>query len=147
MSLAIFVLGILLSYKEGYYGLWYKIGQYDTSVTGRMNWGQSFKYEDNGKDPVALQLDNDLILTMFEGTRGNSPTWNRVGELEGDKINWTTNTYTEFNGRDNDVVQLKNGLMLNVHQSPDDDTLWYVLGRWKPESNRVVWWPENLGHN
>ncbi|MEW9502892.1 hypothetical protein [Jeotgalibacillus marinus] len=125
-------------------GLWYSTG---TQNGNSFDFTDSSNYEDHGRDPVSLQLDNGLILTMFEGTRGHHPTWNRMGQVNGDKIEWTTNTFTEFNGRDNDVVQLQNGLMLNVHQSPDDDTLWYVLGRWKPESNRVVWWPENLGHN
>lgn len=62
-------------------------------------------------------------------------------------MEWTTNTFNEFNGRQNDVVQLDSGFLLNVHQSPDDDSLWYVLGEFDEKLERVVWRTDTLTAN
>ncbi|MEW9502167.1 hypothetical protein [Jeotgalibacillus marinus] len=123
-------------------GLWYRIANIPIK-DGIEEWGPSVKF-DNGHDPVAVQLNNGHILTMFEGASGNNPTWNRIGKVVDDKIEWTTNTYTEFNGTKNDVVQLgsayvPNDFILNVRQSPDDNVLLYTLGKWNEGSKRIEW--------
>ncbi|MEW9503339.1 hypothetical protein [Jeotgalibacillus marinus] len=119
-------------------------GNLEYIIGNLTNWNSPTIYEWYGRDPVSLQLDNGMILTMFEGTRGESPTWYKTGELNGDEIKWTSSTFTQFNGTDNDVVQLQNGLLLNVHKDPNGPSLRYVLGTWDAEANRVWWWVNGL---
>ncbi|MEW9503340.1 hypothetical protein [Jeotgalibacillus marinus] len=123
--------------------LYYRFGNIKPANGIGMN--APHRFDDHGKDPVALQLDNEIYLTMFEGTRGdNNPTWYRTGELSGAEIKWTSTTYSQFNGTNNDVVQLQNGLLLNVHKDPDGPSLRYVLGTWDYEAQRVWWWTNGL---
>ncbi|MEW9503409.1 hypothetical protein [Jeotgalibacillus marinus] len=136
----------IIDFHKSYWndGLWYTFAGINHDYFN-LSPRDSVKFDDHGKDPVGLQLDNGIILTMFEGTRGgNSPTWYRTGELEDDTIRWTSSTFAQFDGTDNDVVQLKNGYLLNVHKDPNGPSLRYVIGTWDEEANRVWWWINGL---
>ena len=123
--------------------IWYRMAtlDFDEDYNVTTNWSDSIKIDEEGYHPVSLHLDNDLILTMWQETSSDK-TWYKTGELNGNEIEWTSGTVSEFKGKSNDVVQLKSGHLLNVHEDPDSNNLVYKLGRWKEESNRVVFWHE-----
>ncbi|MEW9503338.1 hypothetical protein [Jeotgalibacillus marinus] len=117
--------------------LWYNLGSFED---GKINWTKNEQFDGFGKDPLAIQLDNGSIFTIFEGTRGNNnPIWHRTGEMNGNEIKWTSSTENQLFGRSNSVVQLHDGTLLNVHKDPNNNTLWYQFGRFEPAQNNVVW--------
>jgi len=111
--------------------LWNHIGiPYDFPIGRPLVWSPSHRY-DNGVTPaVAL---SDLNVVEVHKSNNEDTLWCRIGDVKAWQIQWQQqqNSGKESAQYDNGVrpqVALSGPVVVEVHQSNNEDTLWYRVG-------------------
>jgi hypothetical protein len=108
------------------HNLWYRVG---TPNQATVHWGDSHQY-DQGSSP-AVALNNKNVAVEVHVSEWHQ-LWYHVGTVSGKSksVSWgDSRKYDEGMSMSPRVAVNDDGVVVEVHQSQEEDTLWYHLGK------------------
>lgn len=118
--------------------LWYSIGSLNTK-NNNIEWNEAQQY-DTGIQP-SITISGTKVVEVHK-SENNDKLWYRVGTLNfvngTQTINWSSNSI-EYGSGLTPKVSMNSNYVIEVHQSQNDNSLFYTVGKLDIESNTIKW--------